>query len=309
MKKLHTYSAVRLTALFAILLMLMQSCTTIHPGEIGMKVVSGKLKPDNYASGRHAVGFGIHYVKFSTRIKELSVKMVLPTKEGMESKADITMLYHLKPAQIHEIYLTLGLNFEKEILLNNLEATARETCLNYRAMDLMVQRDSLEKSIFDNMTLDIGHYGFVIDQVLVRDIDVPDEIDRAIERKVLSEQQAKQQEVDILIQKRITESTIEKQRKEMDFAFEKQRKEKESDIQLERLQEDYSLEKQKKEAERSVIEAQALKKAQELTNSTITELLIKYKAVEAMRALADSPNAKLIITDGKTPITLKEPMK
>jgi prohibitin 1 len=287
-------------------LLFMQSCTTIHPGEIAVKVVRGKLKPDNYLQGRHAVGFGRHYVKFNTRIRELSMQMTLPTKEGLEAKTDISLLYHIKPEAIHEIFLTLGLNYEKSIIMSNFAATARETCLNYRAMDLMVQRDSLEKSIFDNMNHDISHYGFVIDQVLVKDIDVPDEIDKAIEKKVLSEQQAKQQEVDILIQKRITESAIDKQRKEMEFAFEKQTKEKEASIVQERLEEDYALERQKKEAERSVIEAQALKKAQEYTNSTITELLIKYKTVEAMKAFADSPNAKLIITDGKTPITLKE---
>ena len=309
MEKLLKNPKLGLLTLSVSLIMLMPGCITIHPGEIAMKVVRGKLKPDNYTEGRHAVGWGIHYVKFSTRIKDLSMKLTLPTKEGLEAKTDITLLYHLKPALIHEIYLTLGMNYEKEIIMNNFAATARETCLNYRAMDLMTQRDSLEKSIFDNMTLDVGHYGFVIDQVLVKDIDVPDEIDHAIEKKVLSEQQAKQQEVDILIQKRITESTIEKQRKEMEFVFEKQKREKESSIQMERLQEEYALEKQKAEAERTVIEAQAFKKAQELTNSTITEMLIKYKTVDAMKAFADSPNAKLIITDGKTPITLREPGK
>jgi prohibitin 1 len=301
-------SAIRFTV-FACLIastLLLQNCTTIHPGEIAMKVVRGKLKPDNYTQGRHAVGFGVHYIKFNTRITELSLKMTLPTKEGVEAKTDITLLYHLKPESIHDIYLTLGMEYEKAIVLNNFLATARETCLNYRAMELMTQRDSLEKSIFDNMNHDIGHYGFVIDQVLVRDIDVPDEIDRAIEKKVLSEQQAKQQEVDILIQKRITESSIEKQRKEMEFAFEKQQKERESNIVQERLQEDFALEKQKKEAERTLIEAQAIKKSQELTNSTITELLIKYKTVDVMKALANSPNAKYIITDGKTPISLRE---
>jgi len=186
----------------AITLLTISSCTTINPGEIGLKVIRGKLQAGNFTEGRHHSGFATHYVKFSTRIKEVSMKMDLPTKEGIESKADITLLYHIKPEAIHDIYLTLGMKYENEIILNNFAATARETCLNYRAMDLMVQRDSLEHSIFQNMNADIGHYGFVIDQVLVRDIDVPEEIDKAIEKKVLSEQQAKQEEVDILTQKK-----------------------------------------------------------------------------------------------------------
>ena len=298
-----------LLLLLAVCISLMQSCTTINPGEVGLKIVRGKLSPENYTQGRHHSGFGVSYVKFSTRIKEVSLKMTLPTKEGLEAKTDITLLYHIKPESIHDIYMTLGLKYENEVVMNNFQATARETCLNYRAMDLMTQRDSLEKSIFDNMNLDIARYGFVVDQVLVRDIDVPDEIDKAIEKKVLSEQLAKQQELDIMMQKRTTEAAIEKERREMEFASEKEKHEKQSSIELQSMQEDFALEKQKKEAERSIIEAQALKKAQDLANSTITAMSIKYKTIEIMKALADSPNTKLIITDGKTPLTLREEQK
>jgi len=140
---------------------------------------------------------------------------------------------------------------------------------------------------------------------LVKDIDVPNDIDQAIEKKVLSEQQIKQQEVDILTQKKATDASIEKQRKEMEFGFEKQKREKETSIQQERMQIDFSIEKQKKDAERSVIEATAAKKVQDLANSTITPMMIKYKSLDVMKALAESPNEKIIITDGKTPLNLR----
>jgi regulator of protease activity HflC (stomatin/prohibitin superfamily) len=172
-------------------------------------------------------------------------------------------------------------------------------------MDLMTQRDSLEVNIFRNLNADIGHYGLVVDQVLVKDIDVPDEIDRAIEKKVLSEQLIKQQEVDILTQQKATNASIEKQRKEMEFNFEKQKREKETTIQQERMDADFAVEKQKKDAERTIIEAEAAKKAQDLSNSTITPLLIKYKSVEVLKELANSPNSKIIITDEKNPINMR----
>jgi prohibitin 1 len=294
------------TGLFCLsALVSIQSCTTINPGEIGLKVVRGKLQPGNYLQGRHAVGFGRHYIHFSTRIRELSVKMTLPTREGVEAKTDLTLLYHIKPESIRDIYLTVGLDYEKSIIMNNFAAIARETCLNYKAVDLITQRDSLEMAIFKDMNQDLGHYGFVIDQVLVRDIDVPDDIDRVIEKKVLSEQQSKQQDVDIQRQKKETEANIEKQRKEMEFSFEKQKREIQTNIERKRLEEDFALESQKKDAERSIIEAQAKKKTQELANTSITEMMLKLKAIEAMKALGESPSSKLIITDGKTPITLK----
>jgi len=289
-----------LTSLFTI-----PSCTTIHPGELGLKVVRGKLQQGNYSEGRHAVGFGRHYIHFNTRIQELSLKMTLPTREGVEAKTDLTLFYHIKPEAIRDIYLTLGLNFEKSIILNNFTAIARETCLNYNAIDLITQRDSLEIAIYKDMNKDLGHYGFVFDQVLVRNIDVPDDIDRAIEKKVLAEQQAKQQDVEIQRQKKETSASIEKQRKEMEFSFEKQKREIETNIERERLEQSFALEKEKNDAERSLIEAQAKKKSQELTNASISEMMLKLKTIEAMKALGESPSSKLIITDGKTPLTLK----
>ncbi len=293
----------------AIFISILQSCTTIHPGEIGLKIKYGKLKPETFAEGRHHSGFGTHFIKFSTRIKEVSSHMNLPTKEGLEAKTDLSLLYHIKPEEVRNIYLTLGLQYEKSIVLPNFQASAREACLNYSAMNLLVQRDSLETTIKKDLTEQLGHYGFVIDQILVRDIDVPDEIDAAIEKKVLSEQLAKQQEVTILTQKRATEADIEKQRQEMEFKSEKEKHEKIVSIEKQRLDEDFSLEKSKKEAERSMIEAEAAKKVQSLANSTITPLLIQYKTIDVMKELANSPNSKIIITDGKTPLKFRNDLK
>lgn len=290
----------------SVIMLMVQSCATINPGEVGLKIKRGKMEAQNYVPGRYHPAPGTKFVRFSTRIKEVSLQSALPTKEGLEAKINLTMLYHIKPEEIQSVYLRFGMDYEKELVMNNLEAIARETCLNYRAMDLMIQRDSLEKSIRENMNTDLAHYGFVMDQILVQYIDVPKEIDAAIEKKVLSEQEIKQQEVNILTQKKSTDASIEKERKEMEFDFEKQNREMETTIQQQRMQADFAIEKEKKEAERKVIEATAAKKVQDLQNSTITPLLIKYKTIDVMAALANSPNTKLIITDGKTPLTLRD---
>jgi prohibitin 1 len=288
-----------------IILIVAQSCITIQPGELGLKVKRGTLADGTFVPGRYSNGANTQFIIFSSRVKEITLKAMLPTKESLEAKVNLTMLYHIKPDQIRNIYLNLGMDYENEVILNNLSAIARETCLKYRAMELMTQRDSLEISIFKNINADIGHYGFVVDQVLIHEIDVPDEIDKAIEKKVLSEQQIKQQEVDILTQKKATDAVIEKQRKEMEFAFEKQKREMETKIQQQRMEVDFAIEKQKKESERIVIEAQAAKKAQELANSAITPMSIKLKSIEVMKALAASSNEKIIISDGKSPFNIR----
>ncbi|WP_018341759.1 prohibitin family protein [Cytophaga aurantiaca] len=68
--------------------------------------------------------------------------------------------------------------------------------------------------------------------------------------------------------------------------------------QQEALQMEYVILKQQKEAERLVVEAEGIKKAQDIINSAMTPAALKYKYIEMMKNLSTSPNAKVIITGG-----------
>ncbi len=67
------------------------------------------------------------------------------------------------------------------------------------------------------------------------------------------------------------------------------------------LKMDFVIMQQKKEAERKIIEAEAIRKAQNIIDSSLTQKLLQYNNIEMLRSLCNSPNAKVIITDGKAP--------
>lgn len=67
------------------------------------------------------------------------------------------------------------------------------------------------------------------------------------------------------------------------------------------LKMDFVIAQQKKEAERKIIEAEAIKKAQDIINSSLSDKLLQYNNIEMLKSLVNSPNAKIIITDGKSP--------
>lgn len=64
---------------------------------------------------------------------------------------------------------------------------------------------------------------------------------------------------------------------------------------------EFVLNKERREAERKRVEAQGVRDAQIIISEGLNDLLIQYKSLEVMQNLATSPNAKIIITDGKTP--------
>ena len=131
--------------------------------------------------------------------------------------------------------------------------------------------------------------------MLVKDIELPVEIMKSIQAKLTAEQILRNTEVDLEIK-----------RKNLDYDIEKQKKEAELEVAKQKIALEFSIEKQKKEAERLLIEAEAIKKSQDIVNSSLTDKLINYKALEISKALVASPNTKVIITDGKSSVILND---
>lgn len=65
---------------------------------------------------------------------------------------------------------------------------------------------------------------------------------------------------------------------------------------------EFILRQEKLEAERKIIEAKGTSDAQKLLSEGLTKEIIMVRSIEAFEQLSKSPNAKVIITDGKAPL-------
>lgn len=68
----------------------------------------------------------------------------------------------------------------------------------------------------------------------------------------------------------------------------------------------FVLEQEKLEAERKIIEAEGVRDAQMILAEGLSKEILQLKSIEAFIQLARSQNAKVIITDGKTPYLIEE---
>jgi regulator of protease activity HflC (stomatin/prohibitin superfamily) len=66
----------------------------------------------------------------------------------------------------------------------------------------------------------------------------------------------------------------------------------------------FILQREEKEAERKRIEAAGIRDAQLIIKEGITQKNIEWKSLEVLKEISMSPNAKLILTDGKTPVLI-----
>jgi len=67
----------------------------------------------------------------------------------------------------------------------------------------------------------------------------------------------------------------------------------------------FVLDREKQKAERRKVEAAGIRDAQKIISEGLNPLLIQWKAIEAFKELSKSNNAKVIITDGKSPMLLQ----
>lgn len=67
----------------------------------------------------------------------------------------------------------------------------------------------------------------------------------------------------------------------------------------------FVIDREKLEAERKLIEAEGTSKAQKVLSEGLTDQIIQLQSIEAFKELSKSQNAKVIVTDGKTPFLIK----
>ncbi len=277
-KKLSSWTV--MICLCIIAMLMIQSCSIVRPGETAVKTKLGKYKNGTLAQGIHFYDpFTARVIKFNLRITDYSEKMHLPTKEGLEINTAMTVLYHIQPEAVQDIYAKFGKDYATPLITNNLYAIVRQSTIAYSAQDIITQREDMEKAITDRLVANVSPYGIVVDKVLLKDIILPTDVTQAIANKVKAQQIAQQAEFD-----------VQKQRVELNFNIEKQLKEA-----------NLTVDKQKIESERAQIEAEAVSKAQKTINESITDKTLKYKSLEVTKGLITSPNAKIIISNGNTP--------
>ena len=241
---------------------IISSCAVVNPGEVGVKQQFGKLKGEVQNQGLVILNPLItELVKVPTRTVNKEVGLNLPSKEGLNVSAEISILYHVKQNKVIDIINEVGINYERTLILSTFRSASADVCAKFYAKDMHSgKRSEIELEIKNQMMEVLAGRGFVIEAILLKSIRLPIGLYSAIEGKLEAEQQAQQME--------------------------------------------FVLQRETKEAQRKRIEAEGIRDAQNIIKEGITDANIEWRSLEVLKELSSSPNAKIIITDGKTPVLI-----
>lgn len=184
---------------FAILLIVtfvFTSCVTVRQGEVGVKRSLGKYSDKTYTEGlRFFNPLTSKIEKISTRTENLELALMIPSKEGLNIRSEVSILYNIESNKAPYILRNIGKNFENNVILPVFRSAVADVSARFFAKDMHTgERSTIEKGIKEHMDNTLSGKGINIEAVLLKSIVLPSSLSAAIEEKLEAEQQAQRME-------------------------------------------------------------------------------------------------------------------
>jgi regulator of protease activity HflC (stomatin/prohibitin superfamily) len=134
-----------------------------------------------------------------------------PTKEGLTIVSDVSVLYRVQSNSAPKIVQELTINYRDGTLIPQIRSVMREVTGVMSVTEIYGPgREKIQKDAFEKLKPILEQDGFILEDVLIRELKMPSEITRAIEDKQAMEQLALKKQYELeLTQKEAERKKIE----------------------------------------------------------------------------------------------------
>lgn len=199
--------------LLAVLGLVLSTVVQIEAGEVGVQTLFGKVQPQILTSGLNFINPLADVQHFDVRTQNYTMSAVrtegqqegddairVLSADGLEVVIDLTVLYHVIPAETPHILSTIGTGYEDKIVRPIARTRIRDNAVYYDAVALYsTRRDEFQNRIYKSIENDFRKNGLQLDQLLIRNIQLPSSVKSSIESKISAEQDA--QKMQFVLQK------------------------------------------------------------------------------------------------------------
>lgn len=198
---------------FLIVILLFSSVTRVGTGHVGVLTLFGKVTGETLGEGIHLINPLKTNNEMSVQTQTIKESANVPSSEGLMMALDTSLIYHLNPDRAAEVFQKIGADYEDKVVENQLRSAIREATASHTANALYTgEREMVAKQIQDRITEDLGKRGISVENVLLRDIQLPATLKASIEAKQQAEQEA------LAMNFRLQKETQEAQRKRIEAA-------------------------------------------------------------------------------------------
>jgi regulator of protease activity HflC (stomatin/prohibitin superfamily) len=185
----------------------------IDAGKVGVKSLYGKVQSDVLESGLHLVNPLLDITVFDVQTQNYTMSAIhdegskegddairVLSNDGLEVVIDLTVLYRVIPGDAPKILKGIGENYTDKIVRPVTRTRIRDNAVYYDAVALYsTKRNEFQQRIFKTIEADFKSRGLILEQLLIRNINLPASVKTTIESKINAEQEA--QKMQFVLQK------------------------------------------------------------------------------------------------------------
>ena len=185
----------------------------INAGQVGVKSLYGSVQDDVLESGLRVVNPLMEVTLFDVQTQNYTMSAVhnegaqegddairVLSNDGLEVVIDLTVLFRVSPSDAPKILKTIGTNYSDKIVRPITRTRIRDNAVYYDAIALYsTKRNEFQQRIFKSIEDDFKKRGLILEQLLIRNINLPNSVKKTIESKINAEQDA--QKMTFVLQK------------------------------------------------------------------------------------------------------------
>ncbi len=188
------YLIIGAVALIFLLLFSGKMFLIIDAGERGVifkPYTSGLDKENIYGEGFHIIAPWNNMYIYGVREQQRDEPMDVLDKSGLSISMDITVRFNPIFNEIGFLYEQFGINYINVLVIPEVRSTVRQVAGRYTAEEIYsTKRAEVEKAIIDETKEVLSQNYIQMKALLIRSINLPEQIKTAIESKLKQEQEA-----------------------------------------------------------------------------------------------------------------------
>jgi regulator of protease activity HflC (stomatin/prohibitin superfamily) len=207
-------SKIKLAGVLIFLILLSAaSVVQVEPGMVGVQKLFGKVSNNTLKSGLNIINPLVKVVMYDIRTENYTMSGVhdegaqkgddairVLSADGLEVIVDLTVLYKVIPSEAPRLLKEVGTDYRNVLVRPICRTGIRNNAVYYDAVSLFSsKRDEFQDKIFSTIESNFKERGLILEQLLVRNITLPESVKAAIESKINAEQEA--QKMTFVLQK------------------------------------------------------------------------------------------------------------
>lgn len=182
------------------------SVVVIDPGHVGVQALFGDVLDEVLPNGLHVINPFVDVIQMDTKTQAYTMSgkanegqlagddaIETLSNDGLTLRLELTVQYRLSQSEAAKVYRNIGVDYVEKVVRPEIRSAIRDGAVSYVATDLYsTKRDEFMLNVKKRIEKAFSERGIILENALLRDIELPERVREAINEKIAAEQESQQ---------------------------------------------------------------------------------------------------------------------